>query len=295
MDDLAQSTTSMNKRVFLLRNAKSVRAAATAVFALTLPLGAMTVPATAQEAANPIVDSFQDQQFVPTQHDSNRIVVKFRDEQDDREARMALIKTVVAKHHSGEPKFTRTMFDGAYVIDFDTELSAETLNKIDGELSNAPEVDVASASWQLGPIVPPAPVVKESELDGVPRAPNDPDYAKQWHLSAQYGVNIPKTWDELGITGKNQVMGVVGTGLTHHSDLDSKNVGGIDMIRAENANDPVPGRDTDYLDTGDWYRPGGCGVSDQGAPSSWHGTHVSGIAAAATNNLRGVGWCRSRR
>lgn len=265
-----------------------MRTVAATVFALTLPLGAMTVPATAQVADNSVVDTSQDQPFQPAQEESNRIIVKFRDKQDDRDARMALINKVVAKHYTGEVKFNRTMFDGAYVIDFNEKLSKDVLDSINKELSDAPEVDVASASRWVGPITPPTPVTKESDLDGIKAAPNDPDYSKQWHLTAQYGANVQKTWDELGITGKGQVIGIVDSGLTHHTDLDSKQIGGIDMIRGANDNDPTPGRDTDYLDTGDWHDVGVCGSNDPGGYSVWHGTHVAGIAAAATNNSRGV-------
>lgn len=41
------------------------------------------------------------------------------------------------------------------------------------------------------------------------------------------------------------------------------------------------GRDTNPNDEGDWCAP-------QGRGSSWHGTHVAGIAAAATDNGEGV-------
>lgn len=114
------------------------------------------------------------------------------------------------------------------------------------------------------------------------RAPNDPEYSKQWHYGA---MNLPQAWDiERGQTNPVTVA-VVDTGiLSQHPDFDSARIlPGYDMISdPANANDG-DGRDNNAEDTGD--NPGG--------QSSYHGTHVSGTILAKTDNgvgVAGISW-----
>ena len=126
-------------------------------------------------------------------------------------------------------------------------------------------------------------------------APNDELYPKQWALHDVEYEPIDGTWSsdfdrawELGFDGSDQTIAIVDTGQVKHPDLDSKTVQGWDMI-----SDPSlkfgadgDGRDNDPTDEG-MYRTGseGCGVE---IDSTWHGTHVAGIAGAATNNSEGM-------
>ncbi|MFD0725324.1 S8 family peptidase [Lysobacter brunescens] len=113
--------------------------------------------------------------------------------------------------------------------------------------------------------------------------PNDPRYAvDQWHYQApiagRYGINLPTAWDRA--TGAGIVVAVLDTGSTAHADMAGRTVAGYDFIDdVETANDGN-GRDNNPADPGDW-----CEAGDS---SSWHGTHVAGTIAAATNNNAGV-------
>ncbi len=106
--------------------------------------------------------------------------------------------------------------------------------------------------------------------------PNDPQYPRQWHYPL---INLPQSWDVT--TGSNTVIvAVIDTGvLLNHPDLENRLTSdGYDFI-----SDPARALDGDGIDP-DPDDPG------DGSPggSSFHGTHVSGIIAAETDNDTGV-------
>jgi len=88
---------------------------------------------------------------------------------------------------------------------------------------------------------------------------NDPRANEQWHLGM---LNLPKAWD-IQKGSSNVVVVVLDSGvLPRHPDIESRLIGGRNFADPANA--------TNFTDT------------------VGHGTHVSGIAAAATNNGIGV-------
>lgn len=101
----------------------------------------------------------------------------------------------------------------------------------------------------------PVNLVKLEKIQG--SKANDPELKKQYHLDA---INMNKAW---GVTtGVNKVkIAIVDTGVDlNHPDLKAKLVTGMNIIE-----------------------PGKKPMDDNG-----HGTHVSGIAGAATDNRVGV-------
>ena len=104
--------------------------------------------------------------------------------------------------------------------------------------------------------------------------PNDPFQGLQWFHG---NIDLPGAWDLS--TGRapdeEMIIAVVDTGVFRdHEDLRGKLLTGYDFILMQ------PGGD----DPGDSSQPG---------QSTWHGTHVAGIAAAETNNevgVAGVSW-----
>jgi len=106
--------------------------------------------------------------------------------------------------------------------------------------------------------------------------PNDPEYSKQWFLKSNLlpenksaGIRAEGAWDIA--KGRGAVIGIVDTGVTSHSDLNANLLPGYEFVGIA--------RTAGGYDTG--YPNGQC-------DSPWHGTHVSGIAAALTNNGNGV-------
>ncbi len=130
--------------------------------------------------------------------------------------------------------------------------------------------------------------------------PNDPLFASQNNLASPTvvpgGINVASAWS---ITqGSNIVVAVVDTGYTDHPDLSGKILPGYNFISDPARAGNSFGRGTDAHDLGDgvtstqWSSISGCTSSDVGN-SSWHGTEVSSVLAAGTNNgltIAGVGW-----
>lgn len=129
--------------------------------------------------------------------------------------------------------------------------------------------------------------------------PNDPLFSGQWYLkSAEVSaVNAINAWDRSqGASGV--VIAVLDTGvLFDHPDLGraangGKLLPGFDFVSGVAQANDGDGRDSDPSDPGDWIEDSdksnsafaNCDVTG----SSWHGTRVSGMIGALTNNAVGV-------
>jgi len=136
------------------------------------------------------------------------------------------------------------------------------------------------------------PTVEYAEPDYrryIHAVPDDPIFqASQWHLKND--SSTPSAVDAVGAWDTTQgadavVIAVVDTGVRFdHPDLKRVAAGGrlldgYDFITNPTAANDGDGRDADASDAGDW-----CAAS----ASSWHGTRVSGIVGALTNNATGV-------
>lgn len=111
--------------------------------------------------------------------------------------------------------------------------------------------------------------------------------AGQWFLRAPDSTLVSATnavgaWDIT--TGSARItVAVLDTGVRFdHPDLASKLYPGYDFVRSAIENDSSGGTDADASDPGDAI---GCSTSSK---SSWHGTQVAGLIAAASNNGLGV-------
>lgn len=120
--------------------------------------------------------------------------------------------------------------------------------------------------------------------------PNDPMFAQQWHLQngQAAAINAQAAWD-ITTGSANVVVAVIDTGVRpDHEELIGKLLPGYDFISCDGPGDcstanDSDGRDADPSDPGDWETVGGLFYR-----SSWHGTRVSSIIAANTNNARGI-------
>jgi len=114
------------------------------------------------------------------------------------------------------------------------------------------------------------------------REPDDEFFALQWNHPL---INLPDAWD-ITTGDPSVIIAVVDTGiLGDHPDLNARLIPGYDFI-----SDPASARDGDGIDsdpTDEGDLSGGPGNS------SFHGTHVTGILGAVSNNgvdIAGVTW-----
>ena len=124
------------------------------------------------------------------------------------------------------------------------------------------------------------------------RIPNDPLYSQQWALNGAAGVNAQAAWD-LQIGSASVIVAVVDTGITPHPDLAGRILPGYDFISDPTIANDGDGRDADPSDPGDATRDNECGDGTPGEASFFHGTFVSGIIAANTDNgvgIAGLDW-----
>jgi serine protease len=122
--------------------------------------------------------------------------------------------------------------------------------------------------------------------------PNDFLWTVQWNMNDKdTGINLLSAWE---ITqGNSTPVAVIDTGVIKHIDFAGKVLPGYDTISNLAVANDGDGPDANATDPGDFIEPGDCAnANSPGAtafrPSSWHGTAVAGIIAAAANNTDGM-------
>lgn len=170
---------------------------------------------------------------------------------DDAGERQRSLQAIGAKPKSQPPGSRRQALATQPNLADDTLQAIEALRK---------RSDVASADLNY--------IRKPSTI------PNDLYYSRQWDFPM---ISLPAAWDVT--TGLNSIVAVIDTGvLLDHPDLQGQLLPGFDFISNPNNANDGDGIDANPNDPGD--NPGGS--------HSFHGTHVSGTIAAASNNAQGV-------
>ena len=178
------------------------------------------------------------------------------------------------------------------LLDFGRLLPAAEAAQIKARLLLRPDVAWVEAN------------VRERRL----QVPNDPRFGSQWWLQPAGGSNgnvladrlrgVPgflRAWQSglAGATGRPAaVVAVLDTGITRHPDVDDHILPGYDFVAETVYANDGNGRDADPTDPGDWVTSTDlndasfkdCAVED----SSWHGTIISALVAAVTDNGVGV-------
>lgn len=232
---------------------------------------------------------------------SSRIVVRYNAgtaAASDRSAKLSAVQSAVTRASLGgsngisraaaasvRADYVRTLGVGADLIRLSGKLSKADVDKVVAEIAADPAVKYAQVDVKLQRTELPKAALEQPQL-----VPNDPLYAQyQWHLSsATGGINSPAAWDVS--KGDGVVVAVLDTGiLPNHPDVAVNLLQGYDFISdAETSRRPTDDRVPGALDYGDWVENDNeCYAGSLAEDSSWHGSHVAGTIAEATNN--GVG------
>lgn len=167
----------------------------------------------------------------------------------------------------------RTLGIGAELIAVDRRLDRADAERLMRQIALDPDVEYVEPNIRL-----------RADF-----TPNDTYFYLQTNFSST-GENTYATqaWDT-GYRGQGKIIAVIDTGITNHPDLNANVIaGGYDFVSNTFMANDGGGRDSNAADPGDWVTANQCYAGSPAQNSSWHGTHVSGIAAAVTHNATGV-------
>jgi serine protease len=233
--------------------------------------------------------------IVASSTSSARVIVKFREDStlSKQSSPLGPSRANVLSKRLGVPlNEGPALADGTQVV----TAKGMTSNELAQRLARDPDVEYA------------VPDQRRKRL----AAPNDPLYGNgvpgngpavgQWYLRAPDAVvkaslDVETAWS---VTTGNAsvVVAVLDTGVRFdHPDLAGSNLlAGYDMISDVDAANDGDGRDADASDPGDWVTDAEISMdggpfhecSEEAENSSWHGTQVSGLIAALTDNGTGM-------
>lgn len=224
-------------------------------------------------------------QFASAAEYTGRLIVKLR-----MPAASAQMHTIMSANQAStlsqiagvQLAAVRAMSGGGQVVQLPQTMTVAEAQAVADKLQSDPGVEYAEPDYIRRPML----------------VPNDTSYGSQWNLNSAYGIQAPAAWDiTTGSIGV--VVAVLDTGITDHTELSNRMLQGYDFITEPLMAGDGDGSDADPHDQGD-----GVSVADKAAlvamdsrlctdvvpptVSSWHGTAMSGLIGAISNNSAGV-------
>lgn len=204
---------------------------------------------------------------------TDRLIVKYRNGSGNAMSQRSRYAATVASNRQGvRMSALRRMHNGSQVMQLSRRMNRDELSSLIYSLrSGDASIEYVEPDRILQPMF----------------VPNDTHYPQQWALSdATGGISAPLAWDQA--TGQGVTIAIIDTGVRPHADLVANLLPGYDFITSPTIAVDGGGRDADPADPGDAALAGACGAGAPARNSSWHGTHVAGLAAAAGGNGIGV-------
>ncbi len=224
-----------------------------------------------------------------------RVIIKWRDAATPGQspaARSTRLQTLAMR--SGRPLMRGWNLGGDLsVVQLGASVAGEDLAATLSQLRSDPQVELA---------------VADERVKAHAYVPNDPLYStQQWYLQDQWpaAIRAHQAWaiSRGGTSAADStiIVAVLDSGVrADHPDLDGKLLAGWDFVSTAAVGNDGDGWDADASDPGDFItaedlqKPefsdnqcGGGSNFDQPLESSWHGTRVAGLIAAASDN--GIG------
>jgi serine protease len=208
---------------------------------------------------------------------TDRIIVKWRDPQ--AKAASAAARTQKASAAAGVSlQKMRSLTADIDLMQAPQQLGGAALDAVIANLQADPAVEYASPNLRRH----------------AHALPNDPMLQQQWYLlNAEISATRTSLAWETTPGNASIIVAVLDTGVRpEHPDLTGKLLSGYDFVSTTVIANDGSGRDPDPTDPGDWVsdtdltNPSfrNCEESD----SSWHGTRVSGLIGALTNEGSGI-------
>ncbi|PPE66973.1 hypothetical protein C1704_05840 [Caldimonas caldifontis] len=213
----------------------------------------------------------------PTVGSTTRIIVKFKEPRADVRAQglsaspdvRRMRDEIASRAARTTLRMSHRLRDGAEVYSLGEAVGIERAREIAARMTAEDGVEYAAPDvW----------VQRQSV------SMNDTYFSQQWALSArllgsQGTAAFSDAWRFA--QGSGAVVAVIDTGILQHDDLSTKVINGYDFVSDFSIAGDGNGRDADPSDPGDY-------CTSRNEDSSWHGLMMSSIAAAVSNNGRGI-------
>lgn len=255
-------------------NVKQYMVSTVVVSALTFTQGTLLYAGNTTEATTFPANNMAPVEFAQT---TNRLIMSFN------KVHAALpVEDLLAQlsdRISVQMTYVRTMGTGAIVFKLPSFQNTKQIQQLVEQLEQQPEVEYVEPDWMMRPKTP------------MSVTPTDPLFNQQWSLlSSQYlgDINVQQAWQQN--QGQGVVVAVLDSGYLPHQDLKDNLLAGYDMVSDLAMANDGDGRDGNPLDPGDGHMAGECSQlgtnsTTQDTSSSWQGTQIAGVIAAAANNI----------
>jgi len=171
-------------------------------------------------------------------------------------------------------------------IDIAEPSSSNIVNKA---YQKSPAVDLKAATLQLAIELNSYPCIEYAEPNYLRQSqimPSDTMYAKHWQFAK---IKLPQAWN-ISKGSSDIKIAVIDSGIvTSHPDFQNRvSDNGYDFIRNLNSSGDGDGIDSNPEDLGDGVDNPKCMIYNSDRVSSFHGTIVTGVLGASTDNDEGI-------